>query len=131
MSVNSPDPGTNPTSDPSADATVAPHADAPTPAEDESAPSLSVTPSRDLGLMLVSAGIIGVVLPGPGAPALVAGGLMLWPKAFGKAEKWMRRRFPEAHRQSVGYINRFVSDLERRYPGSAGGDNDVPPPSRD
>ena len=44
--------------------------------------------------MLVSAGVIGMVLPGPGAPALVAGGLILWPKAFSKAERWFQRRFP-------------------------------------
>ncbi len=44
--------------------------------------------------MLVSAGLIGVVLPGPGAPALVAGGLMLWPGAFGKAERWIATAVP-------------------------------------
>ena len=70
--------------------------------------------------MLVSAGLIGVVLPGPGAPALVAGGLILWPDAFGKVERWARRRFPQAHRKGIGHINRFLSDLERRYPGSTG-----------
>ncbi len=77
--------------------------------------------------MLVSAGIIGVVLPGPGTPALVAGGLMLWPRAFGKAEQWMRRRFPEVHRQGISHINRFLTDLERRYPGTTGGRDDAPP----
>jgi hypothetical protein len=87
---------------------------------------LAVTPSKDLGLMLVSAGLIGVVLPGPGAPALVAGGLMLWPGAFGKVERWIHRRFPEAHRKGIGHINRFLSDLERRYPGSTGPASEPP-----
>ena len=77
--------------------------------------------------MLVSAGLIGVVLPGPGAPALVAGGLMLWPGAFGKVERWVHRRFPEAHRKGIGHINRFLSDLERRYPGSTGTTGEPPP----
>ncbi|MHB1560244.1 MAG: hypothetical protein ACYC61_22565 [Isosphaeraceae bacterium] len=77
--------------------------------------------------MLVSAGVIGVVLPGPGAPALVAGGLMLWPGAFARADQWMRRRFPGAHRKGMGHVNRFLTDLERRYPGSLGGGDDVPP----
>ena len=58
--------------------------------------------------------------PGAGVPALVAGGLILWPKGFGKAERWLRRRFPEAHRKGIGHINRFLTDLERRYPGSTG-----------
>lgn len=70
--------------------------------------------------MLVSAGVIGMVLPGPGAPALVAGGLILWPEAFGKVERWFQKRFPEAHRTGMGHMNRFLSDLERRYPGSTG-----------
>ena len=82
--------------------------------------ALAVTPPKELGLMLVSAGLIGVVLPGPGAPALVAGGLILWPDAFSKVERWARRRFPQAHRKGIGHINRFLSDLERRYPGSTG-----------
>jgi hypothetical protein len=72
------------------------------------------------------AGLIGVVLPGPGAPALVAGGLMLWPGAFGKVERWMQRRFPVAHRKGIGHINRFLSDLERRYPGSTGTTGEPP-----
>ena len=79
---------------------------------------------KELGVMLVSAGVIGVVLPGPGAPALVAGGLILWPRAFGKAEKWFRQRFPEAHRQGMGHISRFLTDLERRYPGSTRSNSD-------
>jgi hypothetical protein len=75
---------------------------------------------KELGVMLVSAGVIGFVLPGPGAPALVAGGLILWPEGFGKVESWFQRRFPQAHRQGMGHIRRFLSDLERRYPGSTG-----------
>ena len=102
--------------------------DRPAPAATPEPPTgLAVTPSKDLGLMLVSAGIIGVVLPGPGAPALVAGGLMLWPGAFGKVERWMHRRFPDAHRKGIGHINRFLSDLERRYPGSTGMTGEPPP----
>lgn len=83
-------------------------------------PNLAASLPKELGVMLVSAGVIGVVLPGPGAPALVAGGLILWPEAFSKAERWFQRRFPQAHRQGMGHINRFLTDLERRYPGSTG-----------
>ncbi len=81
-----------------------------------SATGLAATPPKDLGLMLVSAGVIGVVLPGPGVPALVAGGLILWPEAFGKVERWIQKRFPDTHRKGIGHINRFLADLERRYP---------------
>jgi hypothetical protein len=80
-------------------------------------------PPRELGALLVSAGVIGLVLPGPGIPALMAGGLMLWPKRFSAAEGWLQRRFPETHRKGRGQLQRFLDDLERRYPGSTG----VPP----
>ncbi len=91
--------------------------------------SLPVPASRELGWMLVSAGVIGVVLPGPGAPALVAGGLMLWPGAFARADRWMRRRFPGAHRKGMGHIHRFLTDLERRYPGTVASGDAAPPPA--
>jgi Putative transmembrane protein (PGPGW) len=92
--------------------------------------ALAVTPPKDLGLMLVSAGVIGVVLPGPGVPALVAGGLILWPEAFGKAERWLQKRFPDTHRKGIGHMNRFLADLERRYPGSTKSDPGRPGPRR-
>jgi hypothetical protein len=98
-----------------------PAAEAPSsaPAPLPEAPTgLAETLPKELGVMLVSAGVIGFVLPGPGTPALVAGGLILWPKGFGKVERWFQKRFPETHRKGVSHINRFLTDLERRYPGS-------------
>jgi hypothetical protein len=93
----------------------------PAPAPAPEAPTgLAETLPKELGVMLVSAGLVGVVLPGPGAPALVAGGLILWPKGFGRVERWLQKRFPEAHRKGIHHINRFLADLERRYPGSTG-----------
>jgi hypothetical protein len=71
-----------------------------------------------MGVILLSAGVIGFVLPGPGTPALIAGGLILWPDRFAKVEGWMQRRFPDLHREGVGHVERFLSDLEKRYPGS-------------
>ena len=41
--------------------------------------------------MLLTAGIVGFILPGPGTPAIIAGGLALWPEAFGKLETWLER----------------------------------------
>ncbi len=73
---------------------------------------------KDLGVMLITAGIVGVILPGPGVPAIIAGGLALWPRAFGKLESWLVRRNPGLHRKSVKQINRFLDDLEKRYPDS-------------
>jgi hypothetical protein len=71
---------------------------------------------KEVGVMLVTAGIVGLVLPGPGTPAIIAGGLALWPAAFEKLEAWLERRHPRVHRESMKQIGRFLDDLERRYP---------------
>jgi len=76
---------------------------------------------KEVGVMLITAGIVGFILPGPGTPAIIAGGLVLWPKAFGKLESWLERRHPRVHRQSMKQIGRFLADLEKRYPYSTHG----------
>jgi hypothetical protein len=71
----------------------------------------------EVGAMLVSVGTLGVVLPGmAGAPALVVGGLVLWPSAFGRVDRWLRERFPDTHRQGMTQVARYLDDLERRFP---------------
>jgi Putative transmembrane protein (PGPGW) len=75
---------------------------------------------KEVGVMLITAGIVGVILPGPGTPAIIAGGLALWPAAFGRLESWLERRHPEVHRQSMKQIGRFLDDLESRYPYTEG-----------
>lgn len=73
----------------------------------------------EIGVLLIIVGILGLLLPGPvGSPFVLAGGLTLWPKGFGKVEVWFQRRFPGLHRAGVTQIDRFLVDLERRYPGS-------------
>ncbi len=72
---------------------------------------------KEVGVMLVSVGVMGVVLPGIlGAPALVAGGLVLWPEAFGKVEGWFRGRHPSLHRRGMRQIGRYLDDMQRRFP---------------
>ncbi len=79
-------------------------------------PTLADLP-KELGVLLASVGVLGVVLPGiAGAPALIAGGLVLWPKTFGKVENWFQGRFPDTHRQSMRQVGRFLGDLAQRYP---------------
>jgi hypothetical protein len=74
---------------------------------------------REVGVMLMTVGVLGIILPGVvGTPAAIAGGLVLWPKAFGKVENWFERRFPQIHKQSLYQINRYLNDLESRYPDS-------------
>jgi hypothetical protein len=116
MATISSEPGQAPSPD-DQHATETESADETKPSQDPGTDPTAVPP-KELGVMLVSAGIIGMVLPGPGTPALVAGGLILWPEAFGRVDRWLRRRFPETHRQGLSQMNRFMADLERRYPGS-------------
>jgi hypothetical protein len=79
---------------------------------------------KELGVLLASVGVLGVILPGiAGTPALIAGGLVLWPKTFSKVEDWFENRFPEAHRNSMQQVGRFLDDLERRYPTGVGSPN--------
>jgi hypothetical protein len=73
---------------------------------------------KEVGAMLSTAGIVGFILPGPGTPAIIAGGLALWPNAFGKLESWLERWHPGVHRQGMRQISRFLNDLEKRYPYS-------------
>lgn len=72
---------------------------------------------KEVGLLLIVAGISGILLPGPvGTPFLVLGGVVLWPRAFRRLEEFLERRFPRLHHQSMLQITRFLDDLERRYP---------------
>jgi hypothetical protein len=75
---------------------------------------------KEVGVMLVSVGVCGAVLPGmAGLPAIVAGGLVLWPKAFGRVEGWLQRRHTGFYHRGVQQIDRYLNDLERRFPDQA------------
>jgi hypothetical protein len=72
---------------------------------------------KEVGVLLVVAGIGGLLLPGPvGSPFVILGGVILWPRVFERVETAFAHRFPQAHRQSVRQIGRFLADLDRRYP---------------
>ena len=75
---------------------------------------------KEVGVLLLVAGVGGVVLPGPiGSPFLIIAGVVLWPNLFMRVEVAFERRFPSLHRQGVRQIKRFLNDLERRYPTKA------------
>jgi len=86
------------------------------PAEQEMHDRLEQMP-REIGVLLVSIGVLGMVLPGMvGTPALLAGGLMLWPRGFRSVNGWLRRRFPRVHGHGVDQLLRYLDDMESRYP---------------
>ncbi len=71
----------------------------------------------EVGAVLITVGIAGVILPGPvGMPLLLAGGLALMPSVFGRAERWVEKRFPTLHWHGIKNVNRFIDDFEKRYP---------------
>ena len=76
---------------------------------------------KEIGVLLIAAGVVGLILPGPGTPALIAGGVALWPGAFSKLELWLEQRHPDVHQKSMNQIGRFLDDLEKRYPYSKRG----------
>jgi hypothetical protein len=87
------------------------------PAVDESTVRRIKHLPREVGVMLVSVGTLGLVLPGlMGTPAIIAGGLVLWPGTFSGVEGWLRRRNPGLYHRGMKQLGRFLDDLERRYP---------------
>jgi hypothetical protein len=73
----------------------------------------------EIGVLLIVVGVAGLLLPGPvGSPFLVAGGVALWPSAFRKTEHWLQRTAPKLYDEGIRQMERFLADLERRYPGS-------------
>lgn len=74
---------------------------------------------KEIGVLLLTLGLFGLLLPGPfGTPAIVAGGVVLWPGTFGRVSRWLEKHYPNAHRVGNRQIGRYLTDLERRFPGS-------------
>jgi hypothetical protein len=74
----------------------------------------------EVGAVLMTAGVVGLILPGPiGTPLVLAGGLVLMPKTFSRWEKWFAKRFPTMHEHGMRHVDRFIDDFERRYPKQA------------
>jgi hypothetical protein len=72
---------------------------------------------REVGILLIAAGVGGILLPGPiGSPFLLLGTVTLSPRLFSKLEARFRKRFPRMHQRGTRQIKRFLADLERRYP---------------
>jgi len=85
------------------------------PARDESA-FHELTPVRveelpkETGWLLITAGVVGLVVPGvPGTPFLLAGAVVLAPGGSKLLSRW-------AGHSTMRQIGRFLDDLERRYP---------------
>ena len=73
--------------------------------------------TAEAGWMLVTAGVVGVIVPGiAGTPFLVAGIFILLPGGPELLSRWSRGNLPRIVRFGVRLIARLLDDLERRYP---------------
>jgi hypothetical protein len=83
---------------------------------DDQSELIGVLP-REVGVLLIVAGVGGILLPGPvGSPFLLLGAVTLWPRLFTRLETCFQKRFPKMHRTGTRQIHRFLADLDRRYP---------------
>jgi len=90
-------------------------------AADEAVLQRIATLPRDVGWMMVSVGVLGVVLPGiPGVPFLLAGTTVLTPGGRRLLTRWARRRPQGVVHGGLKQIGRWLDDLERRYPRPQG-----------
>ena len=65
---------------------------------------------KEAGWLLITAGIVGLVVPGVlGTPFLLAGAVVLVPGGSKLLSRW-------AGHSAMRQIGRFLYDLERRYP---------------
>lgn len=80
----------------------------------------------EIGLLMIGFGMVGLILPGPfGTPLIVAGGLSIWPKSFRRIDNWVLRKMPKTHESGHQWLNRFMDDLENRYPTHSSNCNSV------
>jgi hypothetical protein len=66
---------------------------------------------KEAGWLLITAGVVGLVVPGVlGTPFLLAGAVVLMPGGPKLLSRW-------AGHSGMRQVGRFLDDLERRYPG--------------
>jgi len=75
---------------------------------------------RSMGWILISAGLVGIIVPGMiGTPFVLLGGLVLWPSCNQKVlEKWRKDSSSTLINGAMKQVDRFLDDLEGRYPSS-------------
>src|SRR5260370_42378452 len=72
---------------------------------------------REAGWVLVTAGVIGVIVPGIiGVPFLVAGAFVLTPAGPRALSRWAGRKPRKFAHSALRQICRLLDDLEHRYP---------------
>jgi hypothetical protein len=90
--------------------------------QDTNAPTRLDHMPREVGALVLITGMITGMLPPPPGPfdlsLVLAGGVALWPRGLRAIDVWARKRFPKVHRAGMSFLDRYLDDLERRYPGA-------------
>jgi len=76
---------------------------------------------RDLGVSLISLGVVGVVIPGPvplGATFIMLGTVVLCPGLLARMGGPLAKRCPRVFHVLIDFTDHLRADLARRYPGS-------------
>ncbi len=90
------------------------------PARPEENQGSLTKPPREMGVLLIALGISELIPPEPiGTVFVVLGGLVFWPRGFRAVDGWLGRKLPKTHRGYRKFFDRFVADMERRYPRTA------------
>jgi hypothetical protein len=85
--------------------------------EDEEALRRFTELPKEAGWLLITAGVVGLAVPGVlGTPFLLAGAVVVVPGGPQLLSRWVGRNPPKIVRSAMRQINRFIDDLERRYP---------------
>ena len=72
---------------------------------------------KEVGWLLVTAGVIGLAVPGIlGTPFLLAGAVVVAPGGPKLLSRLVGRNPPKIVHSAMRQISRFIDDLERRYP---------------
>jgi hypothetical protein len=72
---------------------------------------------KEAGWFLITAGVVGLVVPGIlGTPFLLAGAVVVASGGPKLLSRWVGRNPPKIVHSAMRQINRFIDDLERRYP---------------
>ena len=74
--------------------------------------------SPEAAAAVLASGLIFWVVPGPGTPLILAGGLRLWPSVFSKFARKLEHYFPKGHSAGLEVLRRFLDDMEGRFPTS-------------
>jgi hypothetical protein len=78
----------------------------------------------DLGVSLISLGVVGIVIPGPvplGASFILLGTVVLFPGLLARTGGPLAKRCPRVFGVLIDFTDHFRADLARRYPGSLRG----------